>query len=178
MTNLANSPWNKETEGLLKDWWENEGLFASEISALMGSKGYRISRNAVIGKVNRLKLEHPKEKVKKRLHDKMSQQAKALNVAKAAKVLVVMRGGKKFNPNRPKEVRMSISKPEGSNAVLLKNSRDIGICKYIIGYVDGKMENAVFCGDPTTTATSSLGITKTASFCEKHKKICYTEARK
>lgn len=178
MRHPPNSPWNDETERWLKDCWEVEGLFASEVAAMMNGKGYNVTRNAVIGKVHRMRLEHPREKMKEKLHQRASQMAKALNVAKAAKVLVVMRGGKKFNPNRPKEVRVSMSKPDGNNNVLLKNSRDIGICKYIVGYVDGKLENAVFCGNPTATATSSLGITKTASFCEKHKKICYTEARK
>lgn len=52
------SPWSDQAIENLKVW-VSQGLSASEIANQLGQNGLRISRNAVIGKVHRLKLEVP-----------------------------------------------------------------------------------------------------------------------
>jgi hypothetical protein len=52
------TPWNHGTISLLKEWWES-GLTATEISAKFFIMGKAITRNAVIGKANRMSYKQP-----------------------------------------------------------------------------------------------------------------------
>lgn len=53
-----NSPWNEESMKILKEMWEL-GKTSYEISTKLMSIGYSITRNAVIGKANRMNVKQP-----------------------------------------------------------------------------------------------------------------------
>jgi hypothetical protein len=172
------SIWNEKLCNHLRQWWEVEGLTAGRISQLLADKGYTATRNAVIGKVHRLKLKAPEWKAEKLRNHQSS--LRAIQHRKTAKNVIkqIIIRGKKYNPIKRKAVAVSASntKPDGSNAILLKHSKD-GMCKAIIGYVGGRCEDAVYCGDPTKTALSWDGKVIHSPWCPYHKKL-YTQPSK
>lgn len=56
--NLANSPWDDESTIFAKERWE-QGDTATEIASELHLKGYKITRNAVIGKMHRMNIKQP-----------------------------------------------------------------------------------------------------------------------
>ncbi len=160
--NIRTSVWDDKAVKLLINWWEVDGLTSFTIEDRFKSKGYPITRNAVIGKVFRMGLVAPKSKAAL-LHEGNSQRAATLNKVKAK----ISNDKKPSNPRR-KEVKVSKTKPDGRKAVLLTELGD-GKCKYIIGYINGKVEKAVYCGEDTIKSTS---------WCHYHRSICLNEFKR
>ncbi len=160
--NIRHSVWDDKAVKLLKNWWEVDGLTSYAIEDRFKTKGYPITRNAVIGKVFRMKLVAPEEK-EALLKEANTQRAAVINRARA-KVSPI----KKTSNSRRKEVKVLNGKPDSRKAILLTEAKD-GQCKYIIGYINGKVENAVYCGEDTI---------KTTSWCPYHRKICLNEFKR
>src|SRR5882672_4792338 len=86
----------------LRNWWEIEGKTAPEIMAELGELGYRVTKNAVIGKVNRMRLKASPAKAgmtsaKRSLH------MKAAQVKKRERTAAFLLREKKFSPLSPPE---------------------------------------------------------------------------
>jgi hypothetical protein len=169
-----NSPWNEETLALLKQRWTVDGFAASTISNELNTLGYATTKNSVIGKVHRLKLLPPE--TKKGVTAERARQLSKKIKKKAKLIQPILIRGKKYNPIKHKEAVVPKTKPDGSNAVLLRDSKK-GQCRAIIGYVNGICALAMVCGEPTVSHVSS-GVARATSWCEYHKKAFFMEARK
>lgn len=176
---LIDSPWNEKTVSMLKEWWEVEGLTAPKIIVKLQELGYSgVTRNAIIGKAHRLKLVQPAWKQGQQ-SEAARQRAIAANISRAKEVKanpalkqIIIRG-KKYNPFRRKEVAVSSENPDGSKSTLIGGLKE-GHCKYIIGYVQGKLELAMYCGEPATIRLDG----KPSAWCRHHHSVCTQEARR
>lgn len=176
------SPWcDPKLCDHLQQWWQVEGLTAGQIERNLLGLGLTISRNAIIGKVHRMGLVPPASKGRS-LKEQCAQRAKVANTGRIRKPrpererFVILRG-KKYNPHRPLEAKMSNKRPDGSKSILLKHAKE-GQCKYILGYVDGKLENAVYCGEDISTTITASGYAVKTSWCGFHKGICVTQDKR
>jgi hypothetical protein len=161
----------------MRQWWEVEGLTAGRIVQNLGKMGYTVTRNAVIGKVHRLKLVAPEWKAEKlRNHQSGLRAIRHRKTAKNVVRQIIIRG-KKWNPIKHKEAVVSSSDvaPDGSKRVLLKDSKP-GQCKYIVGYLNGRCEDAVFCGEKTSVIVRE-GRKIATPWCPHHAAICITEPK-
>lgn len=156
--------WDEVAINMLKTM-HMDGASAGIISNALISKGYNFSRNAVIGKKHRMGLPPPPPEVRHKI----------LSVNQAAKPLTNRGSAKIFTFRRPKHMEgkiMEMPASPGQNAVPLLESRD-GQCKAIIGYENGELSKAIYCGDPTTE-TYYKGQLVTGSWCAHHHDI-YTQ---
>jgi hypothetical protein len=173
-----NTPWTEQNCELLRGWWENDGLTCGAIADILRQSGHNVTRNSVVGKVHRMGLKAPEWKDQK-LREKRSQEGILRRANNKRKVEYIM--GKKFNPDRTKIVvslaaaKSSIAAPSGNNNVLLKNSKD-GQCKFIVGYMHGRCEDAMYCGDPTGFIKKGERLIA-SPWCDYHANICTTESR-
>src|SRR6267154_4489345 len=55
--------WNEANCNRLRQWWEVDGLIARQVADKFREIGCDVTRNAVIGKVHRMKLMQPASKV-------------------------------------------------------------------------------------------------------------------
>jgi hypothetical protein len=174
--------WTRDNCERLRHWWEEDGLPASQVSAKFGQIGYNITRNAVIGKVYRMGLVEPEKKagVIKANH---SQRAKILNTVRAERKEQKV-AYQRVDAQGLMEVRVtmntrqgSTAPPDGGKAVLLKHSKD-GQCKAILGYIGGRAEDALYCGEDCASHTTSAGRVIPTSYCPYHKSIYMTEPRR
>src|SRR5712671_4991515 len=145
---IVDTVWTTANCEKLRNWWEIEGKTSPEIVAELGKLGYRVTRNSIIGKVHRMKLVAPPIKAGLTT-ERRSAAIKAAIAKRREKQAAFLMREKKFNPQPLPEPPISATNPpKGNRAVLLKDSKE-GQCKAIIGYIDGKMENAVYCGEAT-----------------------------
>jgi hypothetical protein len=171
----ANGVWSVYTEDLLRNWWEVDNLTTAEISIKFGQLGLHITRNAVISKIHRLKLTiRSPGKKEARLNDRIAENAKTIHRMKDVKPKIqITIKPPRFNSTKEGRASVSSGKPDGSRNILLKDSQD-GMCKYIVGYVGGRCEYAVYCGEPTKAVAKG----KHAPWCRFHHSICTQEARR
>ncbi|MSP10501.1 MAG: hypothetical protein EXR14_02750 [Pelagibacteraceae bacterium] len=136
--------WNEEKVKKLKELW-GKGSTASQIAQIIGD----VSRNAVIGKANRLKLS---EKIKTRssisnrnFNNSLEEDNNKIKISRKSrfKSLIIE---KDFEPENPKQIE----------------ELDENSCKWPIGHPDEK--NFYFCG------RSSL---KDFSYCKLHLLYAY-----
>lgn len=171
--------WNENNRKQLRQWWEQDGYTLGRISEEFAAIGWTINKNQIIGKVFRMKLKPPDWKAKA-LRARSAEIVAISNIVrniqpprKIPNKTVYIRG-KKYKAVPSKEVIVAdVPKPSGSKAVLLKNSKE-GQCKAIIGYVHGKLENAVYCGEDTPLMKNGAF----APWCPKHHAKYTTEGRK
>ena len=177
MISPADTIWTERNCALLTEWWTIEGLTILEISNRLKGLGYIVTPNAVIGKIYRMRLVAPESK-RRAISERRSKRATISNAKRANKVKYVFVGGKKFNPHPTKcKVKSAILPPSGDKAILLKHSKS-GQCKAILGYVDGKLEAAVYCGEKVAHPTIRGGERISYSWCPYHKSIYLVEPKR
>jgi len=174
---IVDTVWTEANCEKLRNWWEIEGKTSPEIVAELGKLGYRVTRNSIIGKVHRMGLVAAPTKAgittKRR-----SAYMKAASAKRREKQAAFLMREKKFNPVAPPEPPISATNPpKGKRAVLLKDSKE-GQCKAIIGYIDGKIENAVYCGERTPPHVTREGRLVHSSWCPYHVSIYTNEVKK
>lgn len=165
--------WDDISVGILKQSYA-DGYSAGAISKVLIAKGYPFTRNAVIGKKNRLQLPPPKTGV---THKHLKRQ-KAVSVIRATDKpkFVWHRKPQSLGAHASMENRkMKEDNVTGSNAVLLTQSKD-GQCRAIIGYENGELGRAIICGDPTP-AKLIRGRYVTGSWCAHHNELYTQEDR-
>src|SRR6266851_2509575 len=124
--------WNEANCNRLRQWWEVDGLIARQVADKFREIGCDVTRNAVIGKVHRMKLMQPASKVEtlRNGHAQILKDTRAkqngvavpkLDARKLMEVHVTMSTKK-----------TSVAAPDGSKAILLKHSKE-GMCKAVIG---------------------------------------------
>jgi hypothetical protein len=123
------------------------------------------TRNSIIGKAHRLKLERLKSGPKPiKTAGANEARKKSRSPTASAKVWVKPRP-----PLRYKPVRSEIVIPDGTKTVPLLKIKD-GQCKAIIGYPNGALEKAVCCGEPVT-GNKITG--QPVSWCAYHRSIYF-----
>jgi len=159
--------WDQDNIAMLMERWNN-GRTASEIAAEFKALGYNVSRNAVIGKVHRLKLS-PQLRKKVETYPQLVRIVTRLPESKPKA---------STNGSKGREV---VKVPTGSKAILLSESGENN-CRAIIGYqgngifiqeTTGKssiLANALCCGEDRTWTTSSFGVKRRSSWCAYHHK--------
>jgi len=174
---ILDTVWTTTNCELLRNWWEVEGKSAPEIMAELGQLGYRVTKNAVIGKVHRMRLVAPPARAGLTTQGRSASMKAAIAKRREKQAAFLMRE-KKFNPVVPPEPPISATNPpKGKKAVLLKDSK-AGQCKAIIGYIDGKLENAVYCGEATPAFRNRENKIIHTSWCPYHVSIYTSEVRK
>lgn len=170
--------WNETTREQLRKWWEQSGYTLGRISDEFAAIGWTINKNQIIGKVWRMKLKPPEWKAKV-LREHSARTIAISNIVCHLRPGVrtpnrhVYIRGKKYKAVPSKEIIVTdIPKVGSSKAVLLKHSKE-GQCKAIIGYVHGKLENAVYCGEDTLLLKNGVH----APWCPKHHAKYTTEGR-
>ncbi len=152
--------WTDERVEILKTLWA-EGLSASQIAAQLGG----ISRNAVIGKVHRLKLSSrgravpPPSRQKKPTREAPAaerpaarESSPARNAAPQPKTATPVIGATALKPRAETEAEVLAEMPPESSAVVVPISRRLALteltertCKWPIG--DPLSEDFHFCGN-------------------------------
>jgi len=148
------SPWDEGSMELLTRWWEL-GRTAKEITDKLVELGYSITRNAVIGKANRMNIKQPPRDFSPK--DKKNKPRKRIIVpatdprakiwGRKKTVLPTFIETKKLDPNNP--------------GIPITELTD-GKCKAIVR--DGTFNSlATYCGEPVDRR----------SFCAGHAEIYY-----
>lgn len=165
------SVWDDTATNLLKSMHQ-DGASAGVISKELIAKGYNFSRNAVIGKKNRLSLPPPPAEA---IHKKLKSQRQILSgkISASRPKFIFHRRPQSLGAHAiAEDLHMDASNHTGSNAILLTQSRD-GQCRAIIGYEDGELAKAIICGDPTPVKLRR-GRYVTSSWCVHHNEL-YTQ---
>lgn len=174
---ILDTVWTRANCELLRNWWEIDGKTAPAIAAEFGKLGYRLTKNAVIGKVNRMGLHSPETKPGMS-RAKRSAHMRAANVMKQNRPAAFLLKPKKVNPKPPPEPPISATNPpKGKKAILLKHSKE-GQCKAIIGYINGKLENAVYCGEKTPPHRTREGRLIDTNWCPYHASIYFVGSKR
>jgi hypothetical protein len=161
--------WTTENCNRLRQWWEQDGLSCGQISACFGQIGWKITRNSIISKVHRLKLKAPENK-KTLLRELRVRRMKVQSAAK-------LREASKPKIPPPSQPKVTIMMDNHvSNAVLLKQSQE-GQCKAVLGYIRGRCEDAVYCGEPTIAVIRN-GREVQSSWCKHHHSIYTVESKR
>ncbi len=181
--------WNKANCDRLRKWWEVDGMIARQVADKFREIGCDVTRNAVIGKVHRMKLKQPASKVET-LRNTHSQTLKHIRAQQKNGAAVPADLSSRRLENSGLDARKlmevhvtmstkksSVPAPDGSKAILLKHSKD-GQCKAIIGYVGGKAEDAVYCGEDCVVHRTSTGRVVPTNWCPFHKSLYMTEPRR
>jgi hypothetical protein len=164
--------WSPNLCELLKKCWEVEGYTASRTALEFQLLGYNVTKNAIIGKVNRLQLTSPVKK-RKMLSERDRQVYKATNAIR--KKGPVTARDKKRKPPRALNTAMSRANPNGSHNIHILHAKD-NQCKFIVGYIEGRCSDAIYCGAPVTVVMTSSGYPMKVSYCEHHTALCITPA--
>ncbi len=155
--------WTQENVSLLKEWWEG-GLSSGAIEKKFQELGYPITRNAVIGKVHRLKIKPPEAKQIRR--------PPVRNVKRAARAASAINRSpfraKLFSDIKKGEPIM-IKEPDPGRQVLLRETKD-GHCRAIIGYRNGVLADAICCGNHAPWIVNSQGKIVQSPWCDFHRK--------
>ena len=167
------SPWDDTSIELLKRF-RAEGYSAGSIAKELNDRGYNFTRNAVIGKTNRLQLPPAAD-------DAPHKQITRQRAVTAGKIV----GKHKFIFHRRPQslgahalaeaIDMEESNPTGSNAILLSESRD-GQCRAIIDYENGEIAKAIICGNPTPLKLRRGKLIR-ISWCAHHNELYTLEDR-
>lgn len=171
MTNPT--PWDDASLELLKQL-RVEGYTSGAIAKELNDRGYKFTRNAVIGKMHRLQLPLPPKEV----------EPKALKRERAITVAKIVSNPKFIFHRKPQSLGahavaealdMEASNLTGSTAILLSQSRD-GQCRAIIDYENGELAKAIICGAPTPVKLRR-GRYVTSSWCQHHNELYTIEDR-
>lgn len=167
------SPWyDPENVELLRKWWSEEGLSANKISDNFKERGVSITKNAVIGRAHRTRLQPPEgkkkvqsEAAKQRMAVANMKRAQQAVITKSPIIQYVMIKGRRYHPNH-KALTMGKETEVSSQSILLKDSKE-GQCKAIVGYRDGKASLAVYCGKDVVSTHRNGRVVET-SWCADH----------
>ena len=193
--NTKPSPWmTSENIALMKEWWE-QGLSANEIANQFMARGYRVTRNAVIGKAHRLNLCHNLANNKLEQAIKVPRKSGAsINVPRAVRKLPISKRKVAFN-RFVKKTKLNghhcrggdmAREPDPSKQVPLVQTKE-GDCRAIIGYlINGtivkevpkrQVQNAICCGEKAVMVVSSGKLVHSA-WCAHHHDLYTMEPRK
>lgn len=145
--------WTDESVAELKILWCDKGASASVVAQMLSQKfGGYVTRNSVIGKVNRLGLSHPECKIAvAALQKKAKPVVKKSLTTQLPKIPV-------FLPVEPEPV----NEPDDSRRIGLLDLRET-TCRFPIG--DPRQEGFGYCGEPSPFGGSP--------YCEFHHRIAY-----
>ncbi len=172
-TKLFIPTWTDEKTRLLEQFF-NEGCSASTISYRLGAKGYKATKNAVIGKLHRIGLSGTRKKTKDKAAPQRIKKTRIFQVPPPPPIVPKPRR-RIIVPQRGKGTAM-IKPPDTAKRVLLREAKE-GECRAIIGYLNGIMADAVCCGEPTISKVVS-GRLKDSSWCEFHDKEFTVEGKR
>lgn len=154
------SPWDPQSEQIVIQMHADGAVFGS-IAAALREKGYPVTRNAVAGKVHRMKLPpRPKEE-----HPLKSQRRPMVTVCRSLE-------------QKPSVVRSRplwtapLPSTYGPDSVPFMEIVD-GQCKAIIAYRDGQISKAMCCGHKTRRVVIR-GKVRAKPWCDYHESI-YTQ---
>jgi hypothetical protein len=167
--------WDDVATDILKKM-HADGDSAGVISKALIEKGYSYTRNAVIGRKNRLKLPPPLSSVEdRRLKTQRIITANKMSAKQQPKFIVHRRPQSLGAHATAEALDMDARSPTGSNAILLTKSRD-GQCRAIIGYENGELAKAIICGDPAAFKFRR-GRYVNSSWCAHHNELYTQEDR-
>jgi hypothetical protein len=175
---LAVNFWSVEQTEMMKTLWLG-GMSAKNIAQRLVEAGYPATKNSVIGKVNRLKINHcrletqpiepPEPLPPPRERKKILPQTDPA-VRLKARVAAYQRY-EIHNGHR----RGKMDKSTAGN-VLLLDAKD-GQCRAILGYKDNDRAKAICCGTNTPWVVTE-GRSKRSAWCEHHRSKFLTDRGK
>jgi GcrA cell cycle regulator len=149
--------WTEENVALLKQL-KDEGLSGQEIAIEFGKLGFPLTRNAIIGKLNRLGLAQPQAERTAEYHRRRAERA----LINRAEHRTVRRIHQKRVRRREPEPKPEILAPDAVNVTLLELKPHH--CRWPIG--DPCKADFRFCGADNTGH----------SYCPWHSRMAYTPA--
>lgn len=155
---MAHMLWEPARIDILRKLWV-QGYTASAIAKTLADKGYRVSRNAVIGKVHRMGLERDGTK-------KPPKMPRAPYYTPSV-FLPVPDGIKVIKKAHRLRKGGTMPEPDGSKRMLLTQTNE-GNCKAIIGYQNGLLAEAICCGHPTPWVQNKNKLMR-SPWCEYHR---------
>jgi len=169
---IAANSWKDEHIELLKVWWE-KGYTSNNIAHRFSEVGYKVTRNAVIGKVHRLGLCGRRTQKDKPAPQRTIQ----LQPKKVPRPVVP------FRTRHPSGFYIRrgrddvIEKPNPANQVSLLETQE-DHCRAIIGYRDGKASEAVCCGGLAVWVLDEKGRKKRSPWCKYHNHAYTSEGKR
>jgi len=192
--NTLPAPWmTAENIALMTEWWE-QGLTSSEIANQLTSRGYAVTRNAVIGKVYRLGLCHNLANKPEQARKIPRKRAAPKNIPRAIRKLPISRRKVAFN-RFVKKAKLNgyhcrggdmVKEPDPTKQIPLIETKE-GDCRAIVGYlIEGKIvkevpkrqvQNAICCGEKAVMVVSSGKLVHSA-WCAHHHDLYTMEPRR
>jgi GcrA cell cycle regulator len=158
MTNHSNSPWTDELRAEVKEMWSDHS--AQEIAVVLQNRGYRFTRNSIVGLLHRAGLTiEQKSEARKRRPPAPKRERKTRPVLRL--VGASSAGGPIFKTVMIPDLELACADIVPRNVTLLELGRDE--CRYPYG--DGPF---LFCGHQTDGS----------SYCAGHKALCYVAPQK
>jgi GcrA cell cycle regulator len=159
---MINIKWNEEESEKLTVLWD-KGYSASYIGAVL-----KKSRNAIIGKINRLKekgyISQKAPRAKRSISATVKKEKPPTKIARIPKKTeVIVKIKPKLEPKKLPENPFIVLGVKPVKFSKLKRNK----CKYVIN--DGHPSDYLFCNADTDTGKP---------FCDYHHSICYTRAYK
>lgn len=159
--NLANTPWNDDNTLYAKNRWE-QGASAYIIAEELRYKGYKITRNAVIGKMHRMNIKQPKRANSPK--PPREQPRKRILFAPADPRSVAISGAKK-KTKLPTIIQTKILDPNNPGISIMELGPDT--CRAIVR--DGTATTlATYCGEPVAAGKA---------YCEPHCQLYFDPPR-
>lgn len=166
---MRTSIWDDETRiKLLTELWvsgKSAGYIANELS----KDGIQISRNAVVGKVNRLAL--TRKAKASRPNRSVTLKRRPRNGSKRS-ITISSRAPRKAAVIKPHQMEDEVRVPNPKHRIHLISTRDFH-CRAIVDYEDGQKAKAICCGEITPWIVSS-GMKRRSSWCQYHRKLYLT----
>lgn len=158
MANQANSPWTDELRSEVKEMWSTHS--AQEIAVALQQRGYRFTRNSIVGLLHRAGLTiEQKREARKRRHPAPKRERRLTPVLRL--VGASSAGGPIFKTVMIPDLELACANIVPRNVSIDDLGRNE--CRYPYG--DGPF---TFCGHSTDGG----------SYCSGHKELCYIAPQK
>ena len=180
MVSLTPSWMTEDNIKLMISLWE-QGATAEEIAHRISARGYKVTRNAVIGKAHRLNLLHNVVNKPEKARQVPKRRAAPKSVPK--KILKLPIGQRKHaykrlikEKNGHRNGGEIMKKPDPTKQILLTETEE-GHCRAIVGYRNNELAKAICCGEDAIAIIQHGKITK-SPWCAYHHEKYTTEPRK
>lgn len=157
-----NSPWKPESEEIVT-LLHAEGKSSRSIAVALCDSGYNVTRNAVIGKIHRMKLPP-------RVMDLKFKSKKERGISYARKVRAPVT---KSRPEPRPPAPLPDTPPVEIKAPVPFIEISDGQCKAIVAYQDSQLSKAICCGSRTKKVIKGTKVVL-APWCDYHMEI-YTQ---
>jgi len=172
--------WPPEAVEILKTLWMIEGKTARQISVDLGERGYRFSRNAVIGEIHRLEISGSKAGGNKRTcRPKGAKAASAKPKPKPKPTMATKPKPPTFLAEPVLDVALALNPWDRDHQPVEYLKLQPHHCRCLLGGTKGSDGLPLSCGRNKVKLTPGPhGITRESSYCPGHDRIFHVRAER